>query len=188
MAKLIALYATLVPICIICRVTWFFALLKLEITLVWRISGPAPDFETSVLCVTYLTTAKALCNIFFLTFTSLVAHFVALETEFSMAHEGIVLSATKYASILFALVWTFSCHMTKLFASEALYCRIRVYIVSRSLRIQLVKHVIYFRVCSIFALLTLYVFEGALLRFFFLNFIRILAEIHIAFQSASRSD
>ena len=130
--------------------------------------------------MTNLTAAKALCNIFLLTFASLVAHFIALETEFRMAHEGIVLTATKDASILFALVWTFPSHMAKFFASEALDCRVRVYIVPCSLRIQFVKHVIYFRVCSIFALLALYVVEGTLLRFFFLDLIWILAEVHIA--------
>ena len=130
--------------------------------------------------MTNLTAAKALCNIFFLTFAGLVTHFIALETEFSMAHEGIVLAAAKDASILFALVWAFSGHMAKLFTSEALDCRVRVYIVPCSLRIQLVKHVVYFRVCSVFAILALNVFEAALLRFFFLDFIRILAEVHIA--------
>ena len=86
----------------------------------------APDFEASVLCVTSLSAAKTLGNILLLAFTGLVAHFIALETEFSVAHERIVLTATKNASQLFTIVGALPCHMAELFAPVALDCWVSV--------------------------------------------------------------
>ena len=84
-----------------------------------------------------------------------MAHFVALEAEFGVAEERVVLATAKNAGVLFSLVGTLHRLMTELLAPEALNSRVRINIIACSLRLKLVKHVIYFGVFRLFALVLL---------------------------------
>ena len=84
-----------------------------------------------------------------------MAHFIALEAEFGVAEERVVLATAKNARVLFSLVGTLHRLMTKLLAPEALNRRVRINVIACSLRLKLVKHVIYFGVFCLFALVLL---------------------------------
>ena len=100
-----------------------------------------------------MAATQALSDVFFLAFIGLVAHFVTLEAEFGVTEERVVLATAENARMLFSLVGTLHRLMTELLAPEALNCRVRINVIACSLCLKLVKHIIYFGVFRLFALL-----------------------------------
>ena len=104
----------------------------------------APNFQTSLLFMTYLTTCHTLYDIFFFAFACLMAKFIALETKFFCAFIRLmVVFSAKNTIESRSIVWTLSSHVTKFSASKTLYCDVRFQEVPVRLTLHFSKHVIY---------------------------------------------
>ena len=108
-------------------ITTFNASLKLVVLILIGISSfrrflliVVPDFKTSRLCMTYLAAKSTFGYIFLFTFIGDVTSFITFEAELFMTIERIMVILTTQDAIQPAsLVWTFSCHMPKLFTISA---------------------------------------------------------------------
>ena len=136
----------------------------------------APNFQTTLLFMTYLTACHTPYDIFFFAIACFVAKFIALETKLFCAFKRIVgVFSAKNTIESRSIIWTLSCHVTEFSTSKTFYCYVLFQKVSAHLILHFSEHVIY--LCSF--LLNLFLVFFTLRTFVFRIISDMLSYVHI---------